>query len=103
MKFITIYATYTNNKEAEKIISGLLKGKLIACANLFDVASMYHWKGKIEKGKETVSIIKTKEGNWSKVENYIKKNHSYETPCIINMGEMTTTKEFFKYVNKETV
>ena len=97
-----IYATHTDKKEAEKIVSGLLEERLIACANLYPISSMYTWKGKVNKEAEIVTILKTKQNNWNKIKEYIKKHHSYEVPCIINMGEMEPNEEFMKWVKDET-
>lgn len=101
MSLIILYVTYSNEKEAEKIVSHLINKKLISCANLFSVKSLYSWKGKVENSKEIVSIIKTKRSNWRMVESEIKKMHSYEIPCILKIGAKSN-KEFEKWVKSET-
>ena len=60
MSFIMIYVTHKNKEDAEKIARHLLGKKLIACANIFPINSLYLWKGEIERSKEVVSIFKTK-------------------------------------------
>ena len=101
MKFILIYVTHKNLKEAKKVADFLLRKKLIACVNYFPIESAYWWKGKIENSKEIVSLLKTKKENWNKVKEEIEKSHPYETPCIIKI-EAEANKDYAKWINKET-
>lgn len=101
MKFIIIYITHKNLKEARKIVSCLLHKKLIACANFFPIESSYWWKGKIVSAKETVSIVKTRKENWKKVKDEVKKIHPYETPCIMKIG-VEANQNYTDWINKET-
>lgn len=77
-----IYVTCKDNKEAKKIAKILLDKKLIACANIFPIESMYVWKGKITEDKECVLILKALEKNYKKIEEKIKRLHSYDVPFI---------------------
>lgn len=102
MKFIIIYTTYKDNKEAQKITKYLLKNKIIACANFLDINSQYNWKGKIESSKEVLAILKTRKNNWNKVKKYIEDNHSYETPCIIKLAEVEANDSYASWVESTT-
>jgi periplasmic divalent cation tolerance protein len=94
-----IYITTKNKPEAKKISKHLLNKKLIACANIHPVESMYWWKGKIEEDKEIVIIAKTTEQNFKKVETEIKKLHSYDIPCILRIPT-ESNKEYQDWVDK---
>ena len=61
-------------KRREENLNALVKKRLIACANIFPINSMYWWKGKIVNYKESVIIAKTLEKNFKKVINEVKKN-----------------------------
>lgn len=101
MKFIIIYITHKNLKEAKKIVACLLRKKLIACVNFFPIESAYWWKGKIVNTKEIVSLVKTRRGNWSKVRDEVKKIHPYETPCIMKI-EAEANNDYADWIIKET-
>lgn len=96
---IFVYVTCKDGKEAEKIAKHLLDKKLVACANFFPVKSMYLWKGKIEKCKEFVLILKTKNGNYKKIKNEIKKIHSYAVPFIGKI-KAEANKEYLKWMEE---
>ncbi|MCX8147618.1 MAG: divalent-cation tolerance protein CutA [Candidatus Woesearchaeota archaeon] len=80
---IIVYTTCRNKKEASRIALHLIKSKLVACANIFPISSIYRWKGRIYKENEYGIFLKTIGKNCKKVENAIKKMHSYELPAII--------------------
>ncbi len=95
---IVIYITYPNKEEAKKIVGKLLQSKLIACATIFPVKSMYIWKGEPKNEKEYVSLLKAPAENWKKITNMILKLHSYEIPCIIRL-ESQSTLEYNSWVD----
>lgn len=101
MGFIIIYVTLPNMEEANKIISHLLKNKLIACANSFPIKATSCWTGKIEEVDEIISILKTKKGKWEKVRDEIKKIHPYKIPCIMKL-DVESNEEYEEWVNSET-
>ncbi len=98
---IFIYSTFPTRKEARKIGESLVKKKLAACLNIFPIESIYSWKGKINKDKEFAAIIKTEKKNFKKVEEFILKNHSYDTPCIIEIPIGRVTKKYLEWLKEK--
>lgn len=111
MKFIIIYITHKNLKEAKKVGEALLRDKLIACANYFPIESSYWWlatsdasdggKKKITSSKEIVSLVKTKKENWTKVRKAVEAMHPYDVPCIMKI-EVESNKSYADWIKKET-
>ena len=85
MKLILVYVTNPTKKEALKVANHLVEKKLIGCANIFPVDSIYRWEGKIAHQKEFVFIAKTKEANFVKIKKEVKRIHSYSVPCVIKI------------------
>jgi periplasmic divalent cation tolerance protein len=100
MNFILVYITNPTIEEARKIAKHLLEKKLIACANIFPITSLYWWEGKIADEKEFVLIAKTSEDNYEKVKNEVEKIHSYSTPCIIKIP-VSSNKKYFDWLKTE--
>ena len=94
------YITCKDKREAERISMHLLKKRLIACANIFPIKSMYWWNGKIVNGNENVVIAKTNNKNFKKVVNEVKKIHSYSIPCILKLNA-ASNKEYGAWVDNE--
>lgn len=79
---IAVYAVFKNEKEAKEISKKLIKKKLIACANLFPIKSLYRWKGKLNEEQECAALLKTAGKNFDLIKKEIERTHSYEIPCI---------------------
>ena len=94
------YITCKDKKEAEKISMLLLKKRLIACANIFPVRSMYWWKGKVAKDNENVIIAKTNNKNFKRLESEVKKVHSYNIPCILVI-DSKANKDYEQWADKQ--
>lgn len=97
---IIIYITCKDNAEAQKIAQHLLEQKLIACANVYSIQSMYHWKGKIQNDEEYVCICKTLADKYELVKLEVKKIHSYEIPCILKI-DAEGNEEYITWLGKE--
>ena len=96
-----IYVICKNKPEGHKIGLGLLKKKLIACYNLWPVESAYFWQKKIMKDKEVVLLLKTINRNYLKIENLVKKWHSYQVPCIFSLKPDRMEKHYIQGLKGE--
>ena len=101
MTIAEVYITFRDKKSAEKVVSVLLKEKLIACANLFPIVSMFTWKNKLSKEKEFAALCKTKYALVNQIEARVKELHSYEVPCIISWNA-GANKEYENWVFQST-
>lgn len=80
---VTLYATFADHAEAERIIEALLDARLIACASVLpEVTSHYHWEGKRERSKEAAAIMKTTAAKQAEAVEKIAEMHSYDCPCV---------------------
>ena len=95
-----IYITCKDEDEAVKISKHLLNKKLIACSNMHPIRSMYWWDNEIQDEKEFVIIAKTKEKNYEKIKEEVKKLHSYDVPCILKI-DAEANESYNKWVNEE--
>ena len=100
MNFIFIYITASTKKEAKKIATHLLEKRLIACANIFPINSLYWWENKIVDENEVVLIAKTKESNFKKVKSEVEKIHSYTIPCIIKIP-VNANRKYLDWIKSE--
>ena len=96
-KIAMIYITCANGDEARKIANHLLKKRLIACANIFKIKSLYWWQCKITDDGENVLIVKTLEKNYEKIKSEAKKIHSYTIPCILKI-EAEANKAYYDWL-----
>ncbi len=97
---IGVYITFKDSGEAKKIAKRLLSRRLIACANIFPVDSMFEWKGKLTEAKEAAMLCKAMKKDFKAIEAEVKRLHSYEVPCIVAFEWALSSSEFSKWVEK---
>jgi len=99
VKYCCIVSAVPNIKEARRLAGLLLAQKIAACIQLVPgMESHYCWKGKQERSKEVLLLIKTRTSLYVEVEKTILKHHSYEVPEIICLPIQKGSPSFLKWV-----
>ena len=100
MMFVIIFITASNKKEAGRIAQGLIKKRLAACVNIAgDIKSLFRWKGKIDKAREVLLIVKSKKTNFKKIAGFVRSVHSYQVPEIIAVPIIAGDKPYLEWIN----
>lgn len=82
--FKVAFITVGSIDEGREIAKKLVEEKLAACVNIINgLESIFLWKGKIERAKEALLIVKTKVDKIEDLVKKVKELHSYEIPEII--------------------
>lgn len=82
MKPCILFLTCANKSDADKIAHVLLSKKLVSCVKMMPINSSYLWKNKIEKSKEILLIMDSLLRNYDKIDDELKKIHSYDTHTL---------------------
>ena len=100
---VFVYTTYPSIVEAEQAGRALVERRLCACVNILPgMISHYRWEGKIERGEETVMIIKTRASLAGDVSAAVKEMHSYSTPAILVIALESVDPAYHKWLLAET-
>ena len=102
MNFLMVYVTCKDGEEAKKIASHLLDKRLVACANMFPVKSMYWWEGKIEEDDEMALLMKTQEEHKENIVKEVLALHSYDVPCVEFFEIAQGNPDYLEWIKKET-
>ena len=103
MKYCMMIVTFTDENEADRIVTELLDRKLIACAQMQDICSRYVWKGEQVRDREVLVFMKTKAALYSKVEECVRDMHSYEVPEIIAVPIDKGLPEYLGWIDENTL
>ena len=102
-KLCLVYITCVSIKEAKYIGQILVKENLAACVNILrEMVSIFRWEGEIEESNEVVMIAKTRKTLINELVKSVKKNHSYECPCILELPIQGGNSDFLNWVESET-
>ena len=88
--------------QSEALAKSLLTQRLIACANITPVRSLYRWKGEDCDDNEDLLIIKTRKSLVNAVIAAVKTEHPYEVPEIIALPVIAGHLPYLDWVYEET-
>jgi len=99
-RFYIVLVTCGSSGEARKIAEAIVKKRLAACVNMLTapVESVYRWKGKVEKAREHLLIIKTGKSRLKALEREVHRLHSYETPEFIAIAIADGSSEYLSWI-----
>jgi periplasmic divalent cation tolerance protein len=80
-----VLVTCANLTEARRIARTVVGKRLAACVNIIlsPAESFYTWKGKLEKAREYLLVMKTTAKRLAELEREVKRLHSYDVPEFI--------------------
>lgn len=99
---VMVYTTIGSEDTARDLAQTLLNERLIACANVFPVWSMFHWKGEVQSESELVMLLKTDQGQVPALMKRVPEIHPYETPCVEVFQASKVHGPFGKWLKDET-
>ncbi len=83
---IAVVTTTDTLEEAQKIAEALVAEKLVACAQIKPIESIYRWQDEVQKSAEFQIVCKTVASNYKAIESAIVAQHSYELPEIYGIA-----------------
>ena len=101
-EFDIVYTTLPKLRKARQLAKVLVKERLVACANIFKIDSVYRWEGELEEAREYGVILKTRAALYPQVESRIKELHPYELPAIVAFPIEEGSEEYLHWVLAET-
>ena len=83
MSIVSVYVTFADADEAERIGRLAIEQRLAACINILGPCrSIYRWQGEVQAASEVAAILKTTDTAADALIALIEEAHSYENPCI---------------------
>lgn len=84
MSFVSVYVTFADADEAERVGRTVVEERLAACINILGpISSIYLWQGSIESANEVAAFLKTTAAQADALIARIAGLHSYKVPCIV--------------------
>jgi periplasmic divalent cation tolerance protein len=96
-----ISITCGSREEAISIADALVEARLVACAHLTPVASVYEWESVVEHDDEMVLTLTTRVERFDAIVESVRSLHSYELPAI-TLTAVSGTAEYLAWVDTQT-
>ena len=82
MDCIAVITTVATRDDARRIGKALVERRLVACAQISEIESLYHWDGALQDDPEFRLLLKTVDTQYDAVEQAIRALHPYDLPAI---------------------
>ena len=100
-RYRIVLVTCASVGEARRIGRSVVEKKLAACTNiLVGVESIYRWKGKVERAREVLVVMKTTVARLRELEREVKRVHSYEVPEFVVLPVVAGSREYLKWIEE---
>jgi periplasmic divalent cation tolerance protein len=96
---LVVLTTTPNTEEAESLARKIVEARLAGCVQILPpMKSFYFWENEIQTDTEHLLLIKTLEENFDDLEEFIQKNHSYDTPEIVALAAEKVSKSYLGWM-----
>jgi periplasmic divalent cation tolerance protein len=96
--FVIVLTTVGTRQFAADLAQSIVKMRLGACVQIQAVQSVYRWQGEVRSEPEWQLAIKTTKSRYTELEQYVRAQHSYETPEIVCVAVVRGLREYLAWV-----
>jgi len=82
MSLIAVITTLPSRELALDLARSLVERRLVACAQMREIESIYLWEGRLQQEPEVRLTLKAPEKHYEAIEAAILEQHPYELPAI---------------------
>ena len=100
--FCLVNTTFPDEQSAKKMIVLLLEQRLIACAQIIPVQSLYRWEGALCEENECLVVMKTRSDCFGAIQELFLKHHPYHIPQLIQIPIEQGLEAYLAWITDET-
>jgi periplasmic divalent cation tolerance protein len=97
---VEIVTTVSTEEHALRLARLLVEERLVACAHVTRVHSIYRWKGEIQDEPEHEIRMKTLSSLAPSVERRVAELHPYATPAILRMAVVRANDDYLTWLTE---
>lgn len=94
--------TTAREEEAEELAAKIVDSGLGACVQVLPIRSFYKWKGETCREREWLLLVKTRAALFAALEEFIRANHGYETPEIVQLPVERGFSRYLAWIDENT-
>ncbi|MFA5862653.1 MAG: divalent-cation tolerance protein CutA [Candidatus Thermoplasmatota archaeon] len=102
MQHASVFVTCPDRETARRIARELIARRLVACANLLPVESLYAWDGDVREEPEFAMFLKTRRERVSEVVRAVEELHPHKVPCVVAFPLGEGSAAYYSWVDHET-
>ncbi|NYT16377.1 MAG: divalent-cation tolerance protein CutA, partial [Methanomassiliicoccales archaeon] len=87
---------------SEEISRQVLNRRLAACANMFQIQSIYRWEGQVQEENEFAILFKIRDEDFEEMKREVLRLHPYEVPCIVRYQIAEGHAPYLEWISEST-
>ena len=97
-----VLVTCADASEAQRIARAVVEERLAACVNILPgaITSIYRWKGRVERARERLLLIKTSRKRLAKLQAAVLRLHSYDVPEFIALPIVAGSRAYLAWMEQ---
>ena len=100
--YCIVLTTTADLAQAETLARQIVEARLGACVQMQSIESFYVWKGELCRSPEYRLSIKTRQGRFEALAQFIRTHHAYETPEIVQVPITAGSSDYLQWVDAGT-
>lgn len=100
--YALVMTTVASEEAAEELAEKIVASGLGACVQVLPIRSFYKWKGETMRDCERLLLVKTRAGLYPRLEEFIRANHGYETPEIVQLSIERGFSRYLAWIDENT-
>lgn len=100
--YAMIVSTFPDRQSAESMAKRLLDKRLVACVQLSEIESFYHWQGEVANDREIKFTAKTRDEHVAAIHAEIATHHPYDLPQCVTLPISTASEAYLAWIDAET-
>ena len=101
MGLLMVLTTVEDTAQADALANALVAQRLVACAQVSSIGSVYRWQGEVVRAPEVRLLLKTTEARYDALEQALLELHPYDTPAIVALPAKRASAAFSAWVAEE--
>ena len=96
---VVVLVTCPTLASARRLANHVITRRLAACVNIVPgVESVFRWKGKTQRCREILLVIKTRRARFASLKQSILARHPYEVPEVIALSVVAGHRPYLQWV-----
>ncbi|WP_433273103.1 divalent-cation tolerance protein CutA [Actinosynnema sp. CS-041913] len=100
---VVVITTTDSEDAAATLARAVVEARLAACVQISaPIRSVYRWDGRVQDDQEWQLWIKTAYDRVDELTDFVKANHSYDTPEVLALPVLGGNPDYLAWVTEET-
>lgn len=101
-RYSVIFTTTESKDDAKTLAKGLVESRLVACAQIMPINSVFVWDGEVNDAEECLLLLKTRAESYEDVEAYLREHHPYDVPEILQVSVTAGFEPYLHWMSENT-